>query len=226
MGLLEADAAAQAENRALRIFSAVGRMKAGVSEPQVRDELAIISGDLAQHLSDNQRGGGPGVGSLPERLVGEVRRPLLVLLVTVALLLLIACANVANLTLARTAGREREMAIRAALGAGRGGSSQLATESLVLAAIGGGCGLLLAMWAVDLLPAVLTRLPQVREIRVDRHGPAGRARVDPVDEPDVRAGPGPAAAGGSPRSRSAASPVVYAAGGCARASSSPKSRSR
>jgi putative ABC transport system permease protein len=170
MGLLETEAAAQAENRALRIFSAVGRMKAGVSEPQVRDEFAAISRDLARAYPTTNESVELAVSSLRERLVGDVRRPLLVLLGTVALLLLIACANVANLVLTRTAGREREMAIRAALGAGqRRLIRQLATEAFVLAAIGGAAGLLLAMWAIDLVPAaILTRLPQVREVRLDR----------------------------------------------------------
>ena len=170
MGLLEADAPAQAANRALRIFTAVARLRPGVSEQQARDELITISRDLARTYPTTNAEVVLNVTSLKERLVGDVRRPLLVLLGTVALLLLIACANVANLILTRTAGREREMAIRAALGAGqRRLLRQLATEAVVLSAIGGAAGLLVAMWTIDLLPAsILTRLPQVREIRLDR----------------------------------------------------------
>ena len=170
MGLLEADAPAQAANRALRIFTAVGRLRPGVSEQQARDELTTISRDLARTYPTTNAEVVLNVTSLKERLVGDVRRPLLVLLGTVALLLLIACANVANLILTRTAGREREMAIRAALGAGqRRLLRQLATEAVVLSAIGGLAGLLVAVWTIDLLPAsILTRLPQVREIRLDR----------------------------------------------------------
>ena len=170
MGLLETDAPAQAANRALRIFTAVARLRPGVSEQQARDELITISRDLARTYPTTNADVVLNVTSLKERLVGDVRRPLLVLLGTVALLLLIACANVANLVLTRTAGREREMAIRAALGAGqRRLLRQLATEAVVLSAIGGAAGLLVAMWTIDLLPAsILTRLPQVREIRLDR----------------------------------------------------------
>jgi putative ABC transport system permease protein len=170
MGLLEADAPAQAANRALRIFTALGRLRPDVSEQQARDELTTISRELARTYPTTNAEVLLEVTSLRERLVGDVRRPLLVLLGTVALLLLIACANVANLVLARTAGREREMAIRAALGAGQGRLlRQLATEAFVLSAIGGLAGLLVAMWTIDLLPAsILTRLPQVREIRLDR----------------------------------------------------------
>ena len=170
MGLLETDAPAQAANRALRIFTAVARLRPGVSEQQARDELITISRDLARTYPTTNAEVVLNVTSLKERLVGDVRRPLLVLLGTVALLLLMACANVANLVLTRTAGREREMAIRAALGAGqRRLLRQLATEAVVLSAIGGAAGLLVAMWTIDLLPAsILTRLPQVREIRLDR----------------------------------------------------------
>ena len=170
MGLLETDAPAQAANRALRIFTAVGRLRPGVSEQQARDELTTISRDLARTYPTTNADVELTVSSLKERLVGDVRRPLLVLLGTVGLLLLIACANVANLVLTRTAGREREMAIRAALGAGqRRLLRQLATEAGVLSAIGGLAGLLVALWTIDLLPAsILSRLPQVREIRLDR----------------------------------------------------------
>jgi putative ABC transport system permease protein len=170
MGLLEADAPGQAANRALRIFTAIARLRPGISEQQARDELTTISRDLARTYPATNAEVVLNVTSLEERLVGDVRRPLLVLLGTVALVLLIACANVANLVLTRTAGREREMAIRAALGAGQGRLlRQLATEAVVLSAIGGAAGLLVAMWAIDLLPAsVLTRLPQVRDIRLDR----------------------------------------------------------
>jgi putative ABC transport system permease protein len=169
MGLVETDAPGQAANRALRIFTAIGRLRPGVTEQQARDELTTISRDLARTYPTTNAEVVLNLTSLKERLVGDVRRPLLVLLGTVALLLLIACANVANLILTRTAGREREMAIRAALGAGqRRLLRQLATEAVVLSAIGGAAGLLVAMWAIDLLPvSVLTRLPQVREIRLD-----------------------------------------------------------
>ena len=109
------------------------------------------------------------VRSLTDRIIGDVRTPLLVLLATVGLILLIACANVANLMLARTAAREREIAIRSALGAARRRLfGQLAVESLVLAIGGGLCGLLLAMWLTDLVPTLLaSRLPRAEAVRID-----------------------------------------------------------
>jgi predicted permease len=105
---------------------------------------------------------------LYDRVIGDARSALLLVLGTVALLLLIACTNVANLMLARATVREREMAIRTALGAGRARLvRQLATESLVLAAAGGALGLIVTMWGVDGLPALLEgRMPRAEGIGV------------------------------------------------------------
>ena len=169
VGLMETDARPQAENRALRIFSAVVRLKPDVTLEQARDEIRTISDTLSKAYPVTNAEVVFPLESLRERVIGDVQTPLLVVLSTVALLLLIACANVANLMLARAAGRRREMAIRSALGAGRGRLFlQLAVESLVLAALGGAAGLLLAMWVVDLLPGVLsTRVPHAEAIRVD-----------------------------------------------------------
>ena len=169
MGLLETEARAQAQNRALRIFRVIGRLKTGVTLELAQADAETVSGTLAAtHPTTNVDVSFP-VESLRERLVGDVRTPLFVLLATVALLLMIACANVANLMLARTAAREREMAIRSALGAARSRLfAQLAVESLLLAILGGACGLLVAVWAVDLLPSVLeARLPRAESIRID-----------------------------------------------------------
>src|SRR5687767_9146959 len=106
---------------------------------------------------------------LYERLVGDAAPALTILLGTVGLLLLIACANVASLMLARTTAREREMAIRVALGAGRGRLiRQLMTESVTLAAAGGLLGLIVTMWGIDLLPSVLeARVPRADGISID-----------------------------------------------------------
>jgi putative ABC transport system permease protein len=169
MGLLETEARPQAENRGLRIFTAIGKLKPGLTLAQARAELATISNDLQRLYPTTNADVVLELDSLIDQVVGNARMPLLMLLATVALLLLIACANVANLMLARTAAREREMAIRAAMGAGRARLfRQLSIESLVLAAIGGSLGVILAMWAVDLLPALLeTRIPRSETIRID-----------------------------------------------------------
>jgi putative ABC transport system permease protein len=159
----------QARNRAFRIFSAVARLKPGVRLNQVQAEAAAFSAQLAREFPATNEGFAYQIQPLYERLVGNARPALRMLLGTVALLLLIACANVANLMLTRTTVREREMAIRAALGAGRARLvRQLVIESLTLAGAGGVLGLLVTLWGVDLLPAVLeARLPRADGIRID-----------------------------------------------------------
>jgi putative ABC transport system permease protein len=168
MGSIETSAA-QVKNRALRIFRVVGRLNPGVTLAQAQGEMDAIGEQLAKTYPTTNANATITVEPLYEQLVGEARPALMILLATVGLLLLIACANVANLMLARTTSREREMAIRSALGAGRRRIlRQLATESLVLAAAGGGIGLLLAMWGVDGLPAALeARVPRADSIEVD-----------------------------------------------------------
>ena len=169
LGLIDRDAPQQAANRAFRIFNAVGRLKPGVTLEQSRQDAEAIGTRLAREFPMTNEGATFTVEPLYDRLVGDARPALQILLGTVALLLLIACANVANLMLARTTVREREMAIRVALGAGRGRLlRQLITESLTLAAIGGVFGLILTMWGIDLLPAVIeARVPRADGIRID-----------------------------------------------------------
>jgi putative ABC transport system permease protein len=169
MGLLETDARPQAENRGLRIFSAIGRLKPGATVQQSRAELIEISRTLAQTYPSTNAEIVLRLDSLNDRILGDARTPLFVVLTTVGLLLLIACANVANLMLARRTAREREMAIRSAVGAGRARLfRQLVVETLVLALAGGALGVLLAAWAVDLMPSVLdARLPRADTVRLD-----------------------------------------------------------
>ena len=157
----------QMENRQFRIFRVVAHLKPGVSSAQLQAEMETISQHLEQQYPDTNSGVRLNFTPLYERLVGNVRRALWVLLATVAFVLLIACTNIANLTLARLVVRERELAIRTALGAGRGQLlRQLLTESLLLATLGGALGLVFAVWALDALvnfnPDNLPRLDEVR----------------------------------------------------------------
>jgi putative ABC transport system permease protein len=154
-GLALAKAPQQAENRQLRIFRAVAHLKPGVSAVQAQAEMDLISQRLQQEYPDTNTNARIILTTLYQRIVGNVEPVLWLLLATVGFILLIACANVANLMLARTAARERELAIRSALGAGRGRlMRQLLTESLLLSIIGGLAGLLFAMWGIDLLPSL------------------------------------------------------------------------
>ena len=130
-------------------------MKPGVTIEQVESELAMI----ARRIEANSPGIDPDMSldaiRLHDQIVAPMRPALIVFLCAVGLLLLIACANVANLTLARTSVREREMAIRAALGAGRLRLvRQLLTESSLLALIGGAAGVALAVWSADIVASL------------------------------------------------------------------------
>ncbi|HEY1583751.1 MAG TPA: ABC transporter permease, partial [Chthoniobacterales bacterium] len=157
------------ERRGAHFLSIVGRMKPGVDLHSATADLQTIAAQLAKQYPDTDAGRSEHVVPLQSDLVGDVKPALLILLAAVALVLLIACANVANLFLARAATREREIAIRTALGAGRFQIvRQLLFETLVLALLGGAAGLLLACWSVDLVRAIgPSDLPRLEEIRVN-----------------------------------------------------------
>jgi putative ABC transport system permease protein len=131
-------------NRHAHNYTVYGRLKRGVTLDRARTEMALIASRMAE-ADEQNKGWGAGVDPLHEMTVGDSRKVLLVLLAAVGLVLLIGCANIANLLLARSASRTREFAIRAALGAGRGQMiRQLLTESLALAILGGLTGALFA----------------------------------------------------------------------------------
>ncbi|MDQ3013830.1 MAG: ABC transporter permease, partial [Acidobacteriota bacterium] len=158
------------QNRGVALgLHGIGRIKPGVTVEQAQADLDRVMRDLAVAYPATNRGNGAKIVPLKERVIGNIGVILWMLLGAVGFVLLIACVNVSNLLLARSTGRTREFAIRAALGAGRWRLlRQSLTESTLLALAGGGLGLIVAAWgtqtALSLLP---TALPRAEEVRLD-----------------------------------------------------------
>ena len=152
-------------------LNSIGRLKPGVTIEQARAEMDTIAKNLASAYPDADKGTGIALVELKTDVVGDVRGILLVLLGAVSFVLLIACANVANLLLARSTGRAREFAVRSALGASPGRViRQLLTESVLLGVAGGALGLIVAKWGTQAVIAALPEtLPRANEIALDSH---------------------------------------------------------
>src|SRR5262249_52974658 len=143
---------ALAQNRGNHYLFVAGRLKANVTIAAAQSEMDSIAKRIQAQNPDAQQGRGVLLTPLAEAVTGSVKTSLLVLLGAVGLVLLIACANGANLLLARAAARAREVGIRAALGASRARLiRQFLTESVILAIAGGAAGMLVAIWGTNLL---------------------------------------------------------------------------
>jgi putative ABC transport system permease protein len=159
----------QFKERYLRNRRVYARLKEGVTLNEAQAEMATIARGLAEQYPNDNAGWGVSIVSLHENEVGSVRTALFVFLGAVGLLFLIACANVANLLLARATTRRKEFAIRAALGAERISIIRLLlTESLLISLFGGVLGLLLATWILDLFVAISPgNIPRLMEVKID-----------------------------------------------------------
>jgi putative ABC transport system permease protein len=155
------------DERSLMIY---GRLKSGIGIEQARAEMAALAVRAERSFPASEKGWGANVMTLQEYTIERmhIRAGLSILMAAVVMVLLIACANIANLLLARGAAREQEIAVRIAMGAGRMRvTRQLLVESLLIAALGGGGGLLLAFWGVNVLRRTLTWNPYVASLSAD-----------------------------------------------------------
>jgi putative ABC transport system permease protein len=157
------------EPRDNRVWSAIARLNPGIDLKQAQTRLSAINAQLDKQFHETNKGWDVFLSTLHERLVREVKPSLLALLGAVGFVLLIACANVANLLLARSAARQKEIAIRAAMGASRTRVlRQMLTESILLSVIGGVTGLVLSIWLTDLLISMLPEgAPRIEQVGID-----------------------------------------------------------
>ncbi len=157
-----------ARGRNVRYLNAVARLKEGVSIEQAKTGMRTIASRLEAQYPATNTGFTTDVRKLLEHITGDTRPTLIVLLGAVGFVLLIACANVANLILVRAADRQREVAVRSALGADRARLiKQFLTESVLLSVIGAVVGLLMAQWGIRFLISLGPDLPRLTEIRID-----------------------------------------------------------
>ena len=159
----------EARSRGAHFLNAIARLKPGVSVEQAQSEMNNITGQLERQYPESNTGRGVRLTSLHSAIVGNIQTALYVLLGAVGFVLLIACVNVANLFLARASARQKEIAIRLALGAGRLRIiRQLLTESVLISLVGGAGGFLLAFWSTDLLLTLSAGdVPRLQAIKVD-----------------------------------------------------------
>ena len=159
------------EERGSRSYGMITRLRPGVSLSQAQAELDKIISNWKQTYKDNYSGGGFGakIYLLHDQVAGGMRTGLAILLGAVVFVLLIACANLATMLLARASARERELAIRVALGAGRWRLlRQMLTESVLLSLVGAGFGIFLSVWGLELLKQIGSRtIPRLAEVNVD-----------------------------------------------------------
>lgn len=160
------------ESRGSRGLGVIGRLKPGVTRTQAQAEIDTIISSWFARFPNNYRAEtrfGGTIYPMQELVVGGMRAPLLILIGAVGVVLLIACANLSTMLLARAGAREREFAIRLALGAGRMQLlRQMLTESVLLSVIGGALGVLLAIWGLDLLRAIGAQtVPRLAEVNID-----------------------------------------------------------